>query len=359
MNKTKICFIPNFEFEAVIATFVDKDEFEIVPLDTSPQGLLDNYGQEIYGDWCAPLKFFAAMYERAVEEKGVEKIIAISANICSYPLVLGDAQKWIKKEVDYYPIATDELSPSPSFVRSTYSQLHKAFPGLTLKNFTKNVPKAYKRMQMAREIKNSYYANLPLVKNPKLFKTQFHKTRNEFVNADTLQQSEEIKKKWDGCIALDRVRKKPKLRLFISGDMSISLVEFILFDIDVFLASHEVETVQVPGTYYLDQFSKYPKQARDMISGILSNKNNQTKVNSHYALELATLYKIMKAIDQKIDGIVFVRPIMCAPCNNISYILKKENNFDIPILEISYDEHSGLNGFITRLEAFLNIIQER
>ena len=33
--------------------------------------------------------------------------------------------------------------------------------------------------------------------------------------------------------------------------------------------------------------------------------------------------------------------------------------FRIRIVEISYDEHSGANGIITRLEVFLNIVNER
>jgi hypothetical protein len=358
VKKTKICLIPNFEFEAVIATFIDKQKFEIIPLDTSTQGLMDKYGQEIYGDWCAPLKFFVAMYERAVEEKGIEKIISISANICSYPMVLGDLQKWINKDVEYYPILTDELSPSLAFIRSAYQQLSKALPGLTLAAFTQTVPTAYKRMKIAKDIKKLYFANLPLVKNPKLFKTYYNKIKNELINAESIKKSEAVKDQWAEFITLNKIRKKPKLKMLISGDISISFIEFILFDIDVFLANHEVEIIQINSSYYLDQFSERSKQARQIMSDTLSNKYNQAKVSNRHYIELTTIYKILKGIDQKIDGIVFIRPIMCAPCNNVSYILKKENCFNIPLLEISYDEHSGLNGIITRLEAFLNIIQE-
>jgi hypothetical protein len=50
---------------------------------------------------------------------------------------------------------------------------------------------------------------------------------------------------------------------------------------------------------------------------------------------------------------------MCAPCENLSFILKENNNLDLPILELSYDAHSGSNGIITRLEAFLHILKER
>lgn len=359
VKRIKISIIPNLEFETVIASFIDQSKFEIVPLDISTQGLMDEYGQEIYGDWCAPLKFFAAMYERAVVEKGVTKIIATSANICSYPMVLGDVQKWIKEKVEYYPIATDELSPSLGFIKSMYSQLSKALPDLTLKVFTQIVPIAYKRLKLARQIKKAYFSNLPLVKNPKALKTHFHQIKNEFIQAESLDASAEIKKRWDEFIAAQKVRQEPKLRLLLSGDISISFVEFILFDIDVFLANHQVEIIQGEGTYYLDVLSKHTRNARAIFSDALSNKNNQMKPSSRHYIELATLYKILKGIDQAADGIIFIRPIMCAPCNNVSYILKKEKGFGLPLLEISYDEHSGLNGIITRLEAFLNIIQEK
>ncbi len=60
------------------------------------------------------------------------------------------------------------------------------------------------------------------------------------------------------------------------------------------------------------------------------------------------------------DGIVHVCPSGCMPEISVRPILKRvERECAIPILELSFDEHTSHVGLVTRLEAFADVLTER
>jgi predicted nucleotide-binding protein (sugar kinase/HSP70/actin superfamily) len=60
------------------------------------------------------------------------------------------------------------------------------------------------------------------------------------------------------------------------------------------------------------------------------------------------------------DGVIHVAPTGCMPEVSVRPILRKvSRDLDIPVLELSFDEHSSHVGIVTRLEAFVDILQER
>ncbi len=60
------------------------------------------------------------------------------------------------------------------------------------------------------------------------------------------------------------------------------------------------------------------------------------------------------------DGVVHLCPTGCMPEISIRPILTKvSRDFNIPILECSFDEHTSHVGVVTRLEAFVDILLDR
>ncbi len=60
------------------------------------------------------------------------------------------------------------------------------------------------------------------------------------------------------------------------------------------------------------------------------------------------------------DGIVHVSPTGCMPEISVRPIIRKvSQDMDIPVLEMSFDEHTSAVGVATRLEAFVDILRER
>ncbi|MDP2749791.1 MAG: 2-hydroxyacyl-CoA dehydratase family protein [Nanoarchaeota archaeon] len=360
VKRTKIAILPLLGFEVAVATVLDKKKFEIIPLDITEKNLTEDYGQELFGEWCYPLKLTVAMIEKAIVKDHVKKFIGYNINICRYPLVMGDMTKWVKKDFEYYPVMFKEIGWSTDSCIDIFRELKKAIPGFSFMEATKKAPIALKRSLLAGELTNFYFKHLPLVSNPLFVKQDFKKTTREFILAEGVEESEKVAKAFMERVEKQVVRKKPKFKFLLSGDVSVIVLDFPIFDLDVFLAKNEIELVRpgFPPTVYHLRYANNGKKAKEIISKVLSHKTHKTEVSQHHVIESSTIYQILEGIDRGVDGIIFIKPNMCAPCENVSYILKEVKSFGLPIVEITYDEHQGVNGIITRLEAFINIVSE-
>jgi predicted nucleotide-binding protein (sugar kinase/HSP70/actin superfamily) len=61
-----------------------------------------------------------------------------------------------------------------------------------------------------------------------------------------------------------------------------------------------------------------------------------------------------------VDGLIHLAPFSCTPevmAHNALLTLQRE--CQVPILSLSFDEHTGRAGFLTRLEAFVDILERR
>lgn len=60
------------------------------------------------------------------------------------------------------------------------------------------------------------------------------------------------------------------------------------------------------------------------------------------------------------DGVLHLQPFTCMPESMVQPILQRlSRKYNIPVMSISLDEHSGETGFLTRLEAFVDLLKER
>ncbi len=360
IKKTRISVLPLLSLEISVATFLDPKTQEFVPMDISKKWITEKYAQSVFGDWCYPLKLAVAMCEQVVVEENVDKVIGLNSNVCKYPLVMGDMNKWIKKDFEYFPLTTNNLYPDTGFLQSFFSQVKKINPNLSRHEFITRTALAYKRLDLAKRLNKAYFSSLPLVKDARVLKTVYGKARLDLIIALTIEESERVVKEFEAYSKKSRMQKKPKHKILLTGDFATMMLEFPLFDLEVFLGKHGVEIINPtsPSNYYEQNYSSYAKKAREILSAEFSNKNIKNRAEDKHLIEIVTLYKLLKGVDEGIDGILYLKPIMCSPCDNVAYIIKKNNTFGKPLLEITYDEHSGTNGIVTRLEAFMNILEE-
>lgn len=60
------------------------------------------------------------------------------------------------------------------------------------------------------------------------------------------------------------------------------------------------------------------------------------------------------------DGVIHVCPSGCMPEISVRPILRKvSEDYDFPVLECSFDEHTSHGGIVTRLEAFVDVLRSR
>jgi len=64
--------------------------------------------------------------------------------------------------------------------------------------------------------------------------------------------------------------------------------------------------------------------------------------------------------DNKVDGVITVTAFGCGPDSlMIERITRKSKQFNKPLLNLTIDEHTGEAGFITRLEAFVDMLYRK
>ena len=90
-----------------------------------------------------------------------------------------------------------------------------------------------------------------------------------------------------------------------------------------------------------------------MSEGLLSMKSHRYWANTAEMTGAAGHY--LK--DNKIDGIITLNAFGCGPDSlMVELITRKSKEFNKPMLALTIDEHTGEAGFITRLEAFIDML---
>ncbi|HBD93777.1 MAG: hypothetical protein A2015_00730 [Spirochaetes bacterium GWF1_31_7] len=83
----------------------------------------------------------------------------------------------------------------------------------------------------------------------------------------------------------------------------------------------------------------------------------QTKVGGHALDSIA--HSIICGEDSY-DGVIHLCPSGCMPEISIRPILRKvSSDYDLPVLECSFDEHTSHVGLVTRLEAYIDMLYDR
>lgn len=73
-----------------------------------------------------------------------------------------------------------------------------------------------------------------------------------------------------------------------------------------------------------------------------------------------TLGESIKFAREGIDGIIHIFPFTCMPENMALEILQKiGEDYQVPIMSLSFDKHTSKTGLVTRLEAFVDMISRR
>jgi predicted nucleotide-binding protein (sugar kinase/HSP70/actin superfamily) len=74
----------------------------------------------------------------------------------------------------------------------------------------------------------------------------------------------------------------------------------------------------------------------------------------------ASLKEAMAFVQEGIDGLIHLAPFNCTPEIVAASVLPRlARDHDVPLLALSFDEHSGQAGLATRLEAFVDLLERR
>jgi len=95
------------------------------------------------------------------------------------------------------------------------------------------------------------------------------------------------------------------------------------------------------------------------------NSNISDKLNCIFRHEIGVrapieIKKIFKYIQNDYDGLIFISPFNCNPCDMLrNLLIKVKLEFKIPVLDLLIKEHSSNVGENTRIEAFVDALNRK
>lgn len=175
-------------------------------------------------------------------------------------------------------------------------------------------------------------------------------------NVKTQNQIKKTKKALDALF--DNTKKIPShtIKIGLVGEIYIMLEPFANHDIEKKLGKMGIWVWNKRSLYrhlkhllHIDHLSiKYKLQA----SPYLKASPGGEAIN--------TVGEARSFIRRGVDGIIHIYPFTCMP-ENIAFeaLQKMSEDYSIPLLSLSIDEHTSQTGLLTRLEAFVDLIKRR
>jgi len=159
---------------------------------------------------------------------------------------------------------------------------------------------------------------------------------------------------------IEREEGKVPLKIGLVGEATVLRNRFL---------NHNVEEILGGLGAEVRNFFLLGEEIKNIFNISLCSKHSWRAVkrlSRHYLTSLVGGHAIdsvgntIRCAHDKYDGVVHISPTGCMPEISIRPILKKvSQDMDIPVLECSFDEHTSHVGFVTRLEAFADILYER
>lgn len=156
---------------------------------------------------------------------------------------------------------------------------------------------------------------------------------------------------------LDINRNRSPLRVGLSGEIHISLEPYVNLDIRRKLGEMGVEIHQSISLYDWVVHKFHLNYHRKWLEH-LSHPYVPMDIGGECVWVLGEYIDKAKA---GFDGFIHEYPFTCMPEVTARTIItnKLKRMYDLPIIYFSFDEHSGMEGFRTRLEAFVDLMNDR
>ncbi len=298
---------------------------------------------------CVPFKYNLGNFIEALD-KGATVLFQAGGG-CRYRYY-AEVQETILKDLGYnftmYQIAEkDHLR-----FNELYSTMLKLNPYLTRRKLIKEIISTLLYIYYLDNIDIYIRKRVGFEKN----KNSFKKIKDDFIKKANIENS---------IIKLTRLYHKTKkelrkveinkpkdtLKVGIIGELYTAMEPFATYELEKLLASYNIEIKRFTNLSYLLWQKK------------LIEKYMKFKVRKYckYTLGadgLDNVYRVYWLKKHKYDGIIHTKPTGCTPeigAMPIIMNIAKDNN--MPIIFLSFDEQTGVEGLNTRIEAFYDLLK--
>jgi len=178
-------------------------------------------------------------------------------------------------------------------------------------------------------------------------------------NTNSIEEIEKIKQKIlsDYNRIIKANKNKDLIKIKLVGEFYVALEPFVNHHIEEKLGYLGVEVER--GVSVVPWISSFLKFFRDnKLQDIIENAAEPYLPQSVGGEGQSTIGHIVLASEKGMDGAIQVIPFTCMPEIVAETISKKvSEDLDFPVLTLIYDEQTGEEGLVTRLDAFVDLLE--
>lgn len=309
---------------------------------------------------CLPLKINLGNFIEALEQGANTILMAGGWGPCRFGYY-AQVQREILREVGYdFDLVV--LEAPETGLLSLLRQIKELANQRSWREIVKAICLGWEKIKALDEVERWVQRLRPRVESLPAVEKVYQEALAQIAAASTRGQIEAVLQKTAvNFCSLRADWKRPVLRFGLVGEIYTVLEPFVNLDVERFLGSIGVEVVRV---VYLSQWVN-----EHLFGGFLRVKGGvkeAVKMSSPYLNYFVgghgreSVGGTVNFAKQGFDGVIQLGPLTCMPeivaQSVLPLVSEKEG---IPVMTLFFDEHSGEAGLISRVEAFVDLVQRR
>ena len=306
---------------------------------------------------CLPLKIVLGNFIEALE-KGADTIITVGGwGPCRFGYY-SEIQKMILKSLGYkFEMISLEV-PHGNLIRML-NYINRLRNKKSLPSFIEAFKLAWAKVVTIEELEKEALRVRPR-ENIKGETSKILKRGLSLIdNTNFIEEIERIKQKTliDYSKIIEGNEDKDLIKIKLVGEFYVALEPFVNHNIEEKLGYLGVEVERgVSAIPWISSFLKFFRENK--LQDIIENAAEPYLAQSVGGEGQSTIGHIVLASENGMDGAIQVIPFTCMPEIVAEIISKKvSDDLNFPVLTLIYDEQTGEEGLVTRLDAFVDLLK--
>lgn len=306
---------------------------------------------------CLPLKIVLGNFIEALE-KGADTIITVGGwGPCRFGYY-SEIQKMILKSLGYkFEMISLEV-PHGNLIRML-NFVNRLRNKKSLPSFIEAFKLAWAKVVTIEELEKEALRVRPR-ENIKGETSKILKRGLSLIDdSNSIEEIERIKQKTliDYSKIIEGNEDKDLIKIKLVGEFYVALEPFVNHNIEEKLGYLGVEVERgVSAIPWISSFLKFFKENK--LQDIIENAAEPYLAQSVGGEGQSTIGHIVLASENGMDGAIQVIPFTCMPEIVAEIISKKvSDDLNFPVLTLIYDEQTGEEGLVTRLDAFVDLLK--
>ncbi|AGA69805.1 hypothetical protein Desdi_2381 [Desulfitobacterium dichloroeliminans LMG P-21439] len=313
--------------------------------------------------FCLPLKLNLGNFVQAAAQGADTALITGGVGPCRFGYY-GEMERQILQEAGY-PFDVITLEPPDGSLIGLAERIRKlAGEKNTWNRIVKAMLFAYRKSLVLDQIEDMFHGFRPRIQSPHYVDQLYEEAKRRLVQAMSDQGLKDVLN-WLKDEMMQRIadhegyRDENPLKIAVVGEIYTLLEPFISMDVEKELGNLGVvvdRSIYLSGWVGEHVFLGLAQGYRPLKPYYTLAKPYLNHFVGGHARE--TIGATVKYAQEGYEGIVQLLPLGCMPEIVASTILPKvQEDYGIPIMTLTVDEHTGRAGIQTRLEAFVDLLE--